>query len=466
MGGWERCGAHVCVHAKGDRCVVRCVSGDECAVGHWKRIAIEAKWIAELIWGGRRGDAGNDHVHRIHIWTAGQCENLAGSVCAAENGNVASLHAPIETVGAWVFGDLEEGGEGIGIGADDAGVCARDEIGERDEVCIRRERFGHRGLEFVAANVIEHFFVTAVLVERPWEKQIEGVAVYAELRGVVGVEAARFGKSLDDVRRLRESGDGFVEKIEGAVVCFAETIVGSHWILREMVPAREDEAAEAIDEGIEGAAWGVLEHLQIAGGRIEAVGPGNGRMTFVFVESEVKAVVGFVAHEDDSSVGGVAGRDVVAVGGLVRNFDDLRSGVGVGDDSVKVDDFVELPMELCGVAGACGRADDHAEENFFAIPMNRGIADIDADAVLDAAGAETGRFGEIDEAQIWQHEPEVPAASGVGGVSEMVAEDCDDGEEGVGNGAVEFVRDGWLRDENDWVGECRRRFGGGSGKEN
>ena len=45
-------------------------------------------------------------------------------------------------------------------------------------------------------------------------KQPEGVAVNAELGGVVGVEAARFGESFDYVGGLRGRADGFVEIVK------------------------------------------------------------------------------------------------------------------------------------------------------------------------------------------------------------------------------------------------------------
>src|SRR3954471_9319240 len=140
-----------------------------------------------------------------------------------------------------------------------------------------------------------------------------------------------------------------------------------------MIPTRHDEATEAINEWIEGAAGGMLKRFQVAGGGIEAVCAGNGGMPLVFVEADVHAVVWLVAHEDDSSVGGVAGSDVVAVGGLVGDFDDDGRCICVGNDGVEVSEFVELPVEGGGVGGACGRADGHAEQNFFAAPMDGGI---------------------------------------------------------------------------------------------
>jgi hypothetical protein len=77
---------------------------------------------------------------------------------------------------------------------------------------------------------------------------------------------------------------------------------------------------------------------------------------------------------------------------------------------------------------------------------------------LKAAGAEAGGFGEVDEALVRKHQPEVAAASGVGGVSEVIAENGDDREKGVGDCAVEFVRDGRLGDEDDWIGEWSRVY--------
>ena len=42
-----------------------------------------------------------------------------------------------------------------------------------------------------------------------------------------------------------------------------------------------------------------------------------------------------IAHEDDSSVGGVARRDVVAVGRLIGNFHDHRRRIGIGNHGIE-----------------------------------------------------------------------------------------------------------------------------------
>lgn len=88
--------------------------------------------------------------------------------------------------------------------------------------------------------------------------------------------------------------------------------------------------------------------------------------------------------------------------------------------------------------------------------MNLRVAYIDADAVLDAIGAQTSAAGEIHEAEVRGHQPKVTTAGGVGGIGLLISENGNDGKEGIGNGAVELAWNGRLGDEDDGVGQRQR----------
>ena len=200
-----------------------------------------------------------------------------------------------------------------------------------------------------------------------------------------------------------------------------------------MIPAREDEPARAVHERIERAAGRVLDHLQIAGERVEAVGAGDGGLGFVFIELREPrlVVVGPVAHENYFPIRRVAGRDVVAVRRLAGNFHDDWRRVRVCDDEVEVGEFVKLPEKFRRIRRVCRRTDDHAEQNFFTEPVDVRVAHVNADAVLDAVRAVAGLAREVHEAGVGGHQPEVAAARRVRGVGELVAEERDDGKERV-----------------------------------
>ena len=269
-------------------------------------------------------------------------------MCAAKNGNVLSGDPPVKAARARVFGDLEKGTEKVGVCRYDAGGDALGEICKRDEVCVGNERLRHGGEQFMTTDVVEHLLVAAVLIQSPGQEDIEVVSVHPELGGVIGVKFSRLGESVDNVGRLRGRAGGFEDKIEGTIRALPGAVIGGIRVLGKVIPAGHDEAAKAIDERIERAARCMLEHFQIAGHWVQAVGAGDGRRAFVFVELRIE--VGLIAkrlirHENDPVISRVGGRHVVKICGLIRHPDNRRNRVRVRDDRVEVRDFVKLPKE-------------------------------------------------------------------------------------------------------------------------
>ena len=85
--------------------------------------------------------------------------------------------------------------------------------------------------------------------------------------------------------------------------------------------------------------------------------------------------------------------------------------------------------------------------------VNRRVAHVNSDAVLDAIGAKAAFARQVDQPLVGGHQPQVASASGVGGIRQMIAENGDDGEKCIGDGAVQLARDWRLRDEDDGVGQ-------------
>src|SRR5260221_237458 len=133
----------------------------------------------------------------------------------------------------------------------------------------------------------------------------------------------------------------------------------------------------------------VVQNLLISAVLVQS--PRQEQIEIIAVDAELRGVVrvkfpGFRESLDD--VGGL--------GGLVQDFNNDWSRVCVGNDRVEVCDFIDLPIKSRRVAGTGWCACDHAKENLFSAPMNMGIAEINADCVLDAVGAEAGLAREVE----------------------------------------------------------------------
>ena len=98
-------------------------------------------------------------------------------------------------------------------------------------------------------------------------------------------------------------------------------------ISKKPVPPCDDQPPKTVNERVEHAARLMLDHLQIAAQRVEAVNAGHAGRALVFIKLRIQprlVVVGPVARENDPSVRRVTWRDVVAVRRLIGNLDDDR----------------------------------------------------------------------------------------------------------------------------------------------
>ncbi len=182
----------------------------------------------------------------------------------------------------------------------------------------------------MASDVIEHFFIPAILVQRPGEQQVEAVWIHSERRGIIGVEIHRFGKGFEEIRGLRERVRSFAEKIQRPIRGTAQSVVGGIGVLHQMIPTRHNQTPEAVHERIEAAAGQMLEQTQIARGRIEAVGAGNGGRAFVFITLWIEkrlVVQRTVAGKNQPASAGVVGADVIVVRRLIWHLDYDRRGI-------------------------------------------------------------------------------------------------------------------------------------------
>src|ERR1019366_5784540 len=183
-----------------------------------------------------------------------------------------------------------------------------------------------------------------------------------------------------------------------------------------MIPACDDEPTKAVDEWIKSSARQMFQHFQIARDPVEAVSARDAARAFVFIALglEMQLVAEWtVAHANNPAIRGVSWTYVVAIGRLIRHRQDDRRQVRVGDDGVQIGKFVYLPEENIRVRCVGWCADHHAEQDLFPAPMNRRIAHVNANAMLDSIGAISGLTREIDKAYIGGHQPQIAAASSV-----------------------------------------------------
>jgi len=132
--------------------------------------------------------------------------------------------------------------------------------------------------------MVEQLLSGALLVHHPGEKLVERVSLDLERGQLIAVVGARLGKdfdrsSIENVRCAR-----FTEIVEGAVGRSAHAIIGGVAVLHQVVPARKDDAAKAVDNRIERTAGRVLHLKKITTRRIEAPQAGVGRHVVIFVQ--------------------------------------------------------------------------------------------------------------------------------------------------------------------------------------
>src|SRR5205823_6286700 len=117
----------------------------------------------------------------------------------------------------------------------------------------------------------------------------------------IGAAAARLRKDLDaliETRRVRR----FVGVIERPVRAAFRVAVGL-LVALQVIPSREDHAAEAVDRRSEESRRSVIEQTQIAGRGLVAPEPGDGRRFLALVELRVEmplAAARAVGGEEDA----------------------------------------------------------------------------------------------------------------------------------------------------------------------
>ena len=299
----------------------------------------------------------------------------------------------------------------------------------------------------MATRVVDQFFAATVLADLPREELIERISVHLEQGGGVGIEIAGFGIVFRS--RQNERVGGFIRQIEGAIRGLAEFVVGGLGIACEMIPAGEDDPAEAINDGIESAGRSMAQELQVSCGGIQAPQAGDGGEIQVLFALGIKvgrSIARAITGEKDAAVGAIGWGDVVVTRRLIRDFGD--GGRLAGSQS---GDLIELPEELSRVGRTDRCANDHAKHRFGAIPVNGGIADRLGVGALEAVGgAEAG--GQIAQCAIRIADIEVTTASGRGGGSEMVGKRGADIGRAIGHQmGGEFVRNRDLGDEQNRI---------------
>src|ERR1017187_2343305 len=104
------------------------------------------------------------------------------------------------------------------------------------------------------ADVVQHFFVAARLIQRPRQKQIETIGIHTELRRVIGVEIIWFGESFDDVGGLRKRIGRLAQKIKRTIGRTAQAVTARVAVLNQMIPTRDNQPAKTVDRKIKNAA--------------------------------------------------------------------------------------------------------------------------------------------------------------------------------------------------------------------
>ena len=217
----------------------------------------------------------------------------------------------------------------------------------------------------------------------------------------------------------------------------------------QVVPAREHDPAVAVhDRGKIARGVGVhLEHHAGLGVQVPQAGVGGEHVVLVQQWVDTAARARPVGDKQDVIVGAVGGHEVVIAGRLVgHGRDDDRVG-DVGETA----HLVQLPDWADDLAGADGRADDHAEERLAAVPIHSRVAHGNAFcACQNTRAAVAGGGGQVFQAAVGVTNPQVAAARRAAHAAFLVAK-------GRGH-RLKISLGGHLGDEQDWV---RQRWAGG-----
>src|SRR5262249_55951759 len=141
--------------------------------------------------------------------------------------------------------------------------------------------------ELMAANVVDGFFLGAVLIDLPWEKLVECMCICGSNR------ETRLGKLFSPIVGENQRGGGFIAVVKGGVsrsVSSRDVLVVLIRLLiaLEMIPSAEDDPAETIHAWRKRSRGSVVEHEQIAGCRIERPDSRDDRGLFVLVQLRVQ----------------------------------------------------------------------------------------------------------------------------------------------------------------------------------
>jgi hypothetical protein len=262
-------------------------------------------------------------------------------------------------------------------------------------------------VQLVAADVIERLFRGPVLVHLPRKEMIEGEPLQVRPRQQVLAVAARLGEDLRTLRHPRRVL-ALVGVVERPVdVGLVQHVRVGLLIALQVVPAREDHAAEAVDGRGEHAGRRVIEQAQRARDLVETPQPRDRRRLLVLVELRIemaRAVARAVGREEDAVVGAVDRRDVVVARGLAGDPADDRRLV-----LAEARDLVELPVVLAMAVLLERRADDHREERLRPAPVHGRVAHGDGVRGLPSIVPEARGAGEVLQRPVRIADPEIAA---------------------------------------------------------
>ncbi len=188
----------------------------------------------------------------------------------------------------------------------------------------------------------------------------------------------------------------------------------------QVVPPGENQPTVAVDDRGEGAARGVVEDRNGAGGGSQAVDAGDGRRAFVFVQLRIQvrlAAARAIGREENAVVACVQWRHVVVAGGLVGHPGDHRSLA-----CSQARHLIHLPGAGGGDVAAGRAADQHAEDGLAPVPVHAGLAHGDGLDALESFHAESGFLGQVAQGAAGIADHQVPAARDIAHSWQVVGE--------------------------------------------
>src|SRR5262245_25088755 len=110
----------------------------------------------------------------------------------------------------------------------------------------------------MAPHMVERFFIRAILVYRPGEKLVKGIARQGRSRQQIGPDTTWFGEHFSLICR-RKRGGRLIAPVKRAVRAVAlEKIRVRLLVTLQVVPADEDDATRVVQQRRERAAGRVI----------------------------------------------------------------------------------------------------------------------------------------------------------------------------------------------------------------